>query len=42
MVCVNFLRWALTKGQDFLEPLSYTRLPKEVIAREEQAIGKIK
>lgn len=39
---VAFLRWGLTKGQDFLEPLSYARLPPSVIAKEEHALGKIK
>jgi len=36
---VGFLRWGLAKGQDYLEPLSYARLPIEVIAREERAIN---
>jgi hypothetical protein len=39
---INFLRWGLTKGQDYLEPLSYARLPNAVIAMEEAAIRKIK
>lgn len=38
---VDFLHWGLTKGQDLLEPLSYARVPSEVVSREEQAIGKI-
>ena len=38
---VDFLHWGLTTGQDLLEPLSYSRVPKEVLAKEEQAIGKI-
>ena len=39
---VDFLRWGLTKGQDFLEPLSYARLPPAVIAKEERALSKIR
>ncbi len=39
---VGFLRWGLTKGQDYLEPLSYARLPPAVIAKEERALSKIK
>jgi phosphate transport system substrate-binding protein len=39
---VDFLRWGLTKGQDYLEPLSYARLPAAVIAKEERALSKIK
>jgi phosphate transport system substrate-binding protein len=39
---IEFLRWGLSKGQDYLEPLSYARLPGAVIAREEQAIHRIK
>lgn len=38
---VDFLHWALTNGQDLLEPLSYARVPKEVIAKEQDAVGKI-
>ena len=39
---VQFLQWGLTKGQDYLEPLSYARLPNVVIAREEKALAEIK
>ncbi len=39
---IAFVRWGLTKGQDFLEPLSYARLPAAVIAREERALSKIR
>lgn len=39
---IEFLRWGLTKGQDYLEPLSYARLPSAVIAQEEKAIDKIR
>jgi len=39
---IRFLQWGLTKGQDYLEPLSYARLPGAIIAREERAIDRIK
>ena len=39
---IKFLQWGLTKGQDYLEPLSYARLPNAVIAKEVKAISKIK
>ncbi len=39
---IGFLRWGLTKGQDYLEALSYARLPRAVIAKEEKAIARIK
>jgi phosphate transport system substrate-binding protein len=35
----EFLQWALTTGQDYCEPLTYAKLPKEVVAKEQQAIG---
>ena len=38
---ISFLHWGLTDGQDLLEPLSYARVPKEVVSRELEAIGKI-
>ena len=38
---IQFLQWGLTKGQDFLEPLSYARLPTAVVAKEEKAIAKL-
>jgi hypothetical protein len=31
----------LDKGQDYAEPLSYARLPKEVIEREKKAVNNI-
>ncbi len=37
----GFLRWMLTSGQTMTESLSYARLPKEVVAREEKAIAKV-
>jgi phosphate transport system substrate-binding protein len=39
---IQFLQWGLTKGQDFLEPLSYARLPSAIVAKELQALAKIK
>jgi phosphate transport system substrate-binding protein len=38
----DFLKWMLTEGQKYNEGLSYAQLPKEVIARETQAISLIK
>jgi ABC-type phosphate transport system substrate-binding protein len=39
---IKFLQWGLARGQDYLEPLSYARLPNEVIAREQKVIKQIK
>ena len=39
---IDFLRWGLTKGQDYLEPLSYARLPSPIVARELKALANIK
>jgi phosphate transport system substrate-binding protein len=39
---IRFLEWGLTKGQDYLEPLSYARLPSAVIDKERAAIAKIR
>ncbi len=41
-VLVGFLKWAITKGQDYVEALDYARLPKEVVAKELKAISLIK
>jgi phosphate transport system substrate-binding protein len=38
----GFLRWMLKDGQRFAPGLLYAPLPKEVVAMEEKAIGKIK
>jgi phosphate transport system substrate-binding protein len=38
----DFLKWMLTEGQKYNEGLSYSQLPKDVIARETQAISLIK
>jgi type II secretory pathway pseudopilin PulG len=40
-ILIDFLGWMLTTGQDFAEPLSYSRLPRDVIAKETQAIARI-
>ncbi|MGA2600722.1 MAG: phosphate ABC transporter substrate-binding protein PstS [Bryobacteraceae bacterium] len=37
----DFLHWMLTNGQDMAEGLTYARLPKEVVAKEEKAISKV-
>jgi len=39
---IGFLQWGLTKGQDYLEPLFYARIPSAVIAKEKKAIAKIR
>ncbi len=41
-VITDFLRWMQTSGQNFTEALDYARLPKEVVAKEEKALGRIK
>jgi phosphate transport system substrate-binding protein len=40
-VIKNFLTWMLNDGQKAAEPLSYARLPKEVVAKELQQISQI-
>ena len=37
----GFLKWALDEGQNYAEALSYSRLPKEVVAKETKAIAKV-
>ncbi len=37
----EFLRWMLTDGQKYAEPLVYARLPKEVVDKEMKAIARI-
>jgi phosphate transport system substrate-binding protein len=41
-VIKEFLAWMLTTGQPTAENLKYSRLPKEVVAKEQKAIAKIK
>ena len=36
-----FLKWMLIDGQSYCEQLSYAKLPKEVVEREEKAINNI-
>src|SRR6202040_2901319 len=36
-VVKDFLKWALTDGQQYAEALSYAKLPKEVVAKEMKA-----
>ena len=38
---VDFLKWMLADGQSLAAPLSYAPLPKEVVAKEQTAIGQI-
>ncbi len=38
---IKFLRWMLTDGQKYTEPLGYAPLPQEVIRLEEEAIAQI-
>jgi len=37
----GFLKWMMTDGQGAVEALSYAKLPKEVVAKEEKAISKV-
>jgi len=39
---VDFLKWAITKGQDEVESLDYAKLPAPVVAKEKNAIGLVK
>jgi phosphate transport system substrate-binding protein len=38
---VDFMKWALADGQKETQALSYAPLPKEVVDKELQALGKI-
>jgi phosphate transport system substrate-binding protein len=40
-VVKDFLKWALTDGQQYCEGLAYAKLPKEVVAKEMKAIAQI-
>lgn len=40
-VLKEFLRWMLTEGQKYAEPLAYARLPREVVEKEMKAIAQI-
>ena len=37
----GFLKWMMTEGQGSVEALSYARLPKEVVEKEQKAINNI-
>jgi phosphate transport system substrate-binding protein len=37
----GFVNWMLVDGQNEVEALSYAKLPKEVVAREKQALAKV-
>ena len=37
----GFLKWMLADGQGYAEPLSYAKLPKEVLEKEKKAIDKV-
>jgi phosphate transport system substrate-binding protein len=37
----GFVKWALADGQNYAEALSYAKLPKEVVTKENKAIDKI-
>jgi phosphate transport system substrate-binding protein len=39
---MEFIHWDLTRGQDYLNTLSYARLPQAVVAQEEKAVARIK
>ena len=39
---VEFVKWMLADGQAMAAPLSYAPLPREVVAKEQQAIAEIK
>ena len=41
-IMVDFFKWALTDGQKYCADLGYAPLPKEVVALEMKALGKIK
>ena len=38
---VDFLKWMVADGQQYATALHYAPLPKEVVAKEQQAIGRI-
>lgn len=37
----NFVKWAITDGQNGVEALSYAKLPKEVVDKELKALSKV-
>ena len=40
-VMKDFLQWMLSDGQKLTEALAYAPLPKEVVAKEQQALAKV-
>jgi phosphate transport system substrate-binding protein len=40
-VVKDFLKWMMTDGQQYCEPLAYAKLPKEVVTKELKAIARI-
>jgi phosphate transport system substrate-binding protein len=38
----NFLKWMITDGQKYTEPLSYAPLPEPVVAKEMKAISEVR
>ncbi len=38
---VGFVKWAITDGQKYVEALSYSKLPSEVVSKEQQALASI-
>jgi ABC-type phosphate transport system substrate-binding protein len=38
----DFMRWALTDGQQYAPQLGYAPLPKEVVALEMEALKKVR
>jgi phosphate transport system substrate-binding protein len=40
-VMKNFVKWAITDGQNDVEALSYAKLPKEVVEKELKALNKV-
>jgi phosphate transport system substrate-binding protein len=37
----DFVKWMLADGQSYAEQLSYAKLPKEVVAKEQKALAKV-
>ena len=37
----GFVSWMMKDGQNYVEQLSYAKLPKEVVAKEEKALAKV-
>lgn len=40
-VVKDFLKWMMTDGQQFCEPLAYAKLPKDVVTKEMKVISQI-